>query len=168
MSRNPFADESPLFGADVAEEPLFLQPNPRDRMIEKGIQAAVLGFVVITFIFSLVTGFSTSFNNLFLGVCLAAFTFTTVQLIRWYRLGDLDPKFKLLILISLASLILLCIVSNVYFWSDRGVDISACTGLYKDHGRLSMYEKETGQCWWKCDENFCLRGSQAPGTCKEC
>ncbi|RUP43112.1 LOW QUALITY PROTEIN: hypothetical protein BC936DRAFT_137589 [Jimgerdemannia flammicorona] len=41
----------------------------------------------------------------------------TFQL-RWWRLGDLEPKFKYYILAHAFSLTMLCCVAQVYFWTE--------------------------------------------------
>ncbi|KNC98094.1 uncharacterized protein SPPG_06504 [Spizellomyces punctatus DAOM BR117] len=170
MSRNPFADDAPLFDAPPGEEPLFLQPTSRDRMIENVIGAGVLAFVVLTFIFSLINGFGRSANHLFLGLVLLSFTFVAIQLIRWYRLGDLDPKFKFLILTMGVSVVILGIVANVYFWSttvDPGLASCNGTPVPEYHAKRALFEAATGQCWYICDKGFALDASGgAPGVCK--
>ncbi|KAI9096050.1 hypothetical protein DFS34DRAFT_623765 [Phlyctochytrium arcticum] len=169
MSRNPFNDESPLFDTRPGDEPLFLEPNSRDRMIENVIGAGVFAFVALTFVFSIINGFGKSGNHFFLGLTLAGFTFVTVQLIRWYRLGELDTKYKLLILVLGASLLLLAVVANVYFWS-AGVDqgLVQCHGDPDPdkHGKLGFYQGETRTCWLICDDKYALNSHvAAPGAC---
>ncbi|KAI8821976.1 uncharacterized protein EV422DRAFT_525169 [Fimicolochytrium jonesii] len=120
MARNPFADDAPLFeGAPAGDEPLFLHPSNRDRLLENTIGLSVGAVIALTFLFSLWTGIGQSWNNIFLGLVLLAFSGVTYQLILWYRSGDLDPKFKTIILVLFSSDVLLAIIANVYFFAAK-------------------------------------------------
>jgi hypothetical protein len=75
------------------------------------------------------TGLSKAGTHLLFGLSIGAFGACQVILvrlvdicditvqIRWYREGDVDPKFKKLVWMLGASLTLLCIVANIYFWA---------------------------------------------------
>ncbi|KAI8914059.1 hypothetical protein DFJ77DRAFT_465736 [Powellomyces hirtus] len=171
MARNPFADETPLYDGAESDEPLFLHPTSRDRMIENAIGIGLGLFVALTFIFSIITGFSTSSNNLFMGIALLAFSAVTAQLIGWYRLGDLDPKFKIAILTMGASVLLLAIVANVYFWSPPTINPVCSNMSHGDNGDKDLvpllYDTLTHTCWYKCPTGQGLDMSvAAPGACK--
>ncbi|KAJ3147338.1 hypothetical protein HDU89_005689 [Geranomyces variabilis] len=170
MSRNPFADESPLFDGAPADEPLFLQPTSRDRMIENGAGTIIGVFVALTLIFSVIEGFSTSATHFFLGIVLLMFSAVTVQLISWFRLGDLDPKFKLAILTMVLGVCLLVIVANVYFWAPPAINPvcgNTAAGNAGGEEKPLMYDTIDKQCWLRCSAGHGLDRSQsAPGACK--
>ncbi|KAJ3084139.1 hypothetical protein HK102_000752 [Quaeritorhiza haematococci] len=144
----------------------------QDKLVENAVGSAVLLFVGLTFIFSLINGFGKSFSHLLLGVCLISFTLITVQLIRWYRLGDLDPKFKFLILTMGLSIVLLGIMVNLYIWAPTYPNLDSCYGdiqnIENPHGSLGFYDVTSRKCFLKCQDGFYLdlRGGNAPGECK--
>lgn len=70
-------------------------------------------------VFGLFRGFIANANHFFMGLCLLANGAGLMVLVRWYGLGDLDPKFRRFIMAGIATYGLLCVVSNVYFWQDE-------------------------------------------------
>jgi len=50
------------------------------------------------------------------GICLIFLGVAPAVLWKWYRVGDLDPKFKFIIGFSVFTLVLFCVIANVYFW----------------------------------------------------
>lgn len=114
------------------DEPLFgHEESRRDQTLHFLAGGSVALFTVLTIIFSIVQGFSKSVVHLFLGASIASIAACLVVLVRWFRNGDLDPKFKFLIAGIGASLTLLCIVANVYFWEDKNSGILEASILPK-------------------------------------
>jgi len=69
---------------------------------------------------------------------------------KWYRAGDLDPKFKYLIIFVVATVVLTAIAVNVYVWEPQPVipPPPKCDGLY---------QISTGLCFPMCNtEGYCL------------
>jgi hypothetical protein len=75
-------------------------------MVENVVSAVVLGFTALTVLFSWINTWKSA-ANFFFGLALALLAVSLVSLARWYRLGDLDPKFKFLILALGIDLLLL-------------------------------------------------------------
>ncbi|KAJ1919118.1 hypothetical protein H4219_002167 [Mycoemilia scoparia] len=40
-----------------------------------------------------------------------------IQLVKWYRIGDLEPKFKSLIVALAVGIVFQCVIANIYFWA---------------------------------------------------
>ncbi|KAJ1923132.1 hypothetical protein IWQ60_004422 [Tieghemiomyces parasiticus] len=99
------------------DEPLFGGASRRDRLIEHAVGGVVLLFVSLTVLFSIINGFSKTILHLFLGLAVVMLTLCELQLIRWYRMGDLEPKFKFMIVGLGFSIVYLSIIANVYFWA---------------------------------------------------
>lgn len=57
--------------------------------------------------------------NIFFAVCILLACGSTIVLIFWYRQGDLEPKFRKLIYYMLATIVLLCICANLYFFNVK-------------------------------------------------
>uniref|UniRef100_A0A3B3YUS7 Transmembrane protein 243, mitochondrial a n=1 Tax=Poecilia mexicana TaxID=48701 RepID=A0A3B3YUS7_9TELE len=57
--------------------------------------------------------------NIFFAVCILLACGSTIVLIFWYRQGDLEPKFRNLIYYMLATIVLLCLCANLYFFDVR-------------------------------------------------
>ena len=43
--------------------------------------------------------------------------------IKWWNIGDLDPKFKWVIIAHAGSLSLLCVVANIYIWATPSCSV---------------------------------------------
>ncbi|XP_043964185.1 transmembrane protein 243b [Gambusia affinis] len=102
--------------------PLFGETSARDRIINM----VVGGFTsVVVLVSSAVDPFS--FKplplpeplNIFFAVCILLACGSTIMLIFWYRQGDLEPKFRKLIYYMLATIVLLCLCANLYFFDVR-------------------------------------------------
>ncbi|KAJ1983356.1 hypothetical protein H4R33_004778 [Dimargaris cristalligena] len=102
------------------DEPLFGGTSRRDKAIELIIGGVGLFFICLTVLFSLIHGFGKSIIHLFFGLGIVALTLCELQLVRWYRMGDLEPKFKYMIASLGVSLLYISIIANVYFWAPAG------------------------------------------------
>ncbi|KAI9002133.1 hypothetical protein DFJ74DRAFT_696719 [Hyaloraphidium curvatum] len=155
----------------MAEEPLFggfQGASRRDKLLENVVSGVTIAFVGITVLFCIVnTGKAAA--HFFLGIVLALLASCEVQLVRWYRLGDLDPKFKWLILGLGASLIMLAGIANAYVWAPAYPSgVAGCGGPPNPdlHGALGLYDTASAECFLKCDGGFLLDKSvAAPGAC---
>ncbi|ORX96260.1 hypothetical protein K493DRAFT_314592 [Basidiobolus meristosporus CBS 931.73] len=99
------------------DDPLFGGTSRLDVLIEQIVSGVVTVFATLTAIFSVINAFTKGLVHLFFGACVVAFTLCEMKLLQWYRLGDLEPKFKYLILAQGLALLVLCVVGNVYLWS---------------------------------------------------
>ena len=100
---------------DSPERPLFGEPQPRDRMLNLivGVFTSIAVAVTLVSAFIFPPGKINGVNVFF-----ACVTFlicgSHLCLIYWYRQGDLEPKFRKMIIYNAFSIILLCICGNLY------------------------------------------------------
>ncbi|ORX69974.1 hypothetical protein DL89DRAFT_292656 [Linderina pennispora] len=100
------------------DEPLFGGTSRRDLVIERFGSVYTVAVAVLMLTLSLVRGVQTGVAlHALLGVCVVLFAAVQMQLIKWYRLGDLEPKFRFIIFAMAAALTLLSIVASLYFLS---------------------------------------------------
>ncbi|KAJ1950370.1 hypothetical protein EC988_004412 [Linderina pennispora] len=100
------------------DEPLFGGTSRRDLVIERFGSVYTVAVAVLMLTLSLVRGVQTGVVlHALLGVCVVLFAAVQMQLIKWYRLGDLEPKFRFIIFAMAAALTLLSIVASLYFLS---------------------------------------------------
>uniref|UniRef100_A0A8C4RRF9 Transmembrane protein 243 n=1 Tax=Erpetoichthys calabaricus TaxID=27687 RepID=A0A8C4RRF9_ERPCA len=52
--------------------------------------------------------------NIFFAICIIMICISVIILIFWYRQGNLEPKFRILIYYILISIINLCVCANLY------------------------------------------------------
>ncbi|CAG2175362.1 unnamed protein product [Oppiella nova] len=85
----------------------------KDRIISLSL-FSVCGLLLLIAIITLVT---IKFNaiNLITILVILSFVASHALLIQWYRLGDLDPKFRYLLLWNSVNICVLCIVAIVYY-----------------------------------------------------
>ncbi|KAF0293463.1 Transmembrane protein 243 [Amphibalanus amphitrite] len=113
---------APLIGSRASysdlEHPLFgnSESRPRERAIN-----LVVGFLTALIVFiTLISAFvfheySPRGVNIFLGVIIVLICASHLTVIWWYRQGDLDPKFRVLIFFNAFCIVLLCVCANLYF-----------------------------------------------------
>ena len=102
--------------------PLFGEDAPKTRAFD-------LGFGIITIICVLIT-IGLSFGNnrgeiklkAFFGVVIGLVTLPQLVLVKWFRDGDLHPKFRVLISYMMLTIVLLCVAGNIYFLDDKAKD----------------------------------------------
>ncbi|XP_054877987.1 transmembrane protein 243b [Poeciliopsis prolifica] len=100
--------------------PLFGETSARDRIINMVVGGFTSVVVLITVIFSFVfPSLPPRPLNIFFAVCILLACGSTIVLIFWYRQGDLEPKFRKLIYYMLATIVLLCLCANLYFFDVR-------------------------------------------------
>ncbi|KAL1917815.1 uncharacterized protein VTP21DRAFT_3649 [Calcarisporiella thermophila] len=99
------------------DEPLLFEGFSRqDHLIEQLVSIVVIGFVAITAFLTILHGLVSSFIFLVFGMCIVGFAVLLITLLRWYRSGDLEPKFRWYILAHAILLTLLSCVANVYIY----------------------------------------------------
>ncbi|KAI8325307.1 hypothetical protein GQ54DRAFT_6116 [Martensiomyces pterosporus] len=100
------------------DEPLFGGISRREMLVERYANTFIITIAFATVVVSLVQGvLSGVFLHVLLGLCVSLFAAIEVRLVKWYRLGDLEPKFKYVIFALGFSITLLCVVANLYFFS---------------------------------------------------
>ncbi|KAJ2818192.1 hypothetical protein GGI24_005171, partial [Coemansia furcata] len=82
------------------DEPLFGGISRREIFIERFANAYIISISLVTAAASVVRSIHTgSFLHVFLGLCVVLFAGIEVRLVNWYRVGDLEPRFKQLIIV---------------------------------------------------------------------
>lgn len=100
---------------DDPARPLFGEPQPRDRMLN-----LIVGvFTSIAVVVTLISAFlfppgKINGVNLFFACIIVLICGSHLVLIYWYRQGDLEPKFRKMIIFNAFSIILLCVCGNLY------------------------------------------------------
>ncbi|KAL4227145.1 hypothetical protein ACF0H5_015118 [Mactra antiquata] len=100
---------------DPAARPLFGETHPQDRICNL-VLASVTGILVAV---TLVSAFifpkwPPNGINIFFAVAMSFIGVSHLIVIYWYRQGDLEPKFLRLIFYNAFTMILLCVVGNLY------------------------------------------------------
>ncbi|KAI9474564.1 hypothetical protein BX667DRAFT_498852 [Coemansia mojavensis] len=99
------------------DEPLFGGISRREMIIERFASAAIISIAAVTLLLGLIQAVRTGvFQHALLGLCASLFAAIEVRLVSWYRRGDLEPGFKPILTLLGASIGLLCIVANMYFF----------------------------------------------------
>lgn len=96
--------------------PLFGEERQKLRWVNYVVAAATAVIVLFTLVVSFVKGLQASYVHVFTGFVVVLSTIPSIILGRWYRNGELDPKFKYLIFYMCAMIVLFCIAANVYFF----------------------------------------------------
>ena len=63
--------------------------------------------------------------------CMLLAGFSTILLFKWWRAEDLDPKFKILLLLLIAQVLLLGVSLNVNVWNQKPIELSTQCMNYK-------------------------------------
>jgi len=116
---NPSEEYSPLFGGSLPDRPLFGDSNRRDRGINMFV-GCVTTFIVVTTMVSAFFAKTPPYGlNIYFVVCICLICLGHILLIYWYRQGDLDPKFRLLIYYNAFTMILLSTCALSFFFTER-------------------------------------------------
>lgn len=107
---------SPNVYDDPASRPLFGEPQPRDRVINLVVGVFTTIAVVVTLISAFLIKPDTGQYgvNIFFACIIVMICGSHLVLIFWYRVGDLEPKFRKMIIFNALSIILLCTCGNLY------------------------------------------------------
>ncbi|XP_031570831.1 transmembrane protein 243-like [Actinia tenebrosa] len=97
------------------DTPLFGDTRPRDRFLSYLLGGFTCVLVLFTFISSLFP-WPPPFKKIFLAIAIIFVCIGELVLIFWYKRGDLDPKFRKLILFNCLSLIILCLSANLFYY----------------------------------------------------
>ncbi|XP_062599972.1 transmembrane protein 243-like [Saccostrea cucullata] len=102
---------------DAADVPLFGDhQQPRDRMINLVVGVFTSIVVAVTLISAFIfPSFPPNGINVFFAIIIVMICGSHLLLIFWYRQGDLEPKFRRMIIYNAFTIILLCVCGNLYF-----------------------------------------------------
>lgn len=114
----PSEEYRPLFGGEITDRPLFGVSNRRDRVINFFVAGITIVIFVVTLISAFVAHSPPRGINVYFAMCISLIGLGHVLLIYWYRQGDLDPKFRLLIYYNAFTVILLGTCAISFFFSD--------------------------------------------------
>lgn len=100
---------------DPAARPLFGETHPQDRVCNLVVASFTGIIVAVTLVSAFVfPHWPPNGINIFFAVVMMFIGFSHLLLIYWYRQGDLEPKFLRMIFYNAFTMILLCIVGNLY------------------------------------------------------
>lgn len=115
----PNEEYRPLFGGEMTDRPLFGVSNRKDRAVNLCVGLITALIFVVTLISAFVAHTPPRGLNVYFAICISLICLGHVVLIYWYRQGDLDPKFRLMIYYNAFTVILLSTCALSYFFVDR-------------------------------------------------
>ncbi|XP_071487372.1 transmembrane protein 243-like [Diadema setosum] len=102
------------YNTDI-QTPLFGETQTWERVVNLAIGIISMVIVTITFISALVfPSWPPLPVNILFACCIIFVCAGNIALIYWYRQGDVDPKFRLLIYYNTFCIIVLCVTANLY------------------------------------------------------
>eukprot|EP00039_Didymoeca_costata_P032789 m.39367 g.39367 ORF g.39367 m.39367 type:complete len:118 (+) comp9543_c0_seq1:221-574(+) len=104
---------------DDASVPLFGEDDTKTRAADLLFGIVTLVTVAVTIGLSFSQGGSIDKLKIFFGVVIILLSFPQIVLVKWFRDGDLHPKFRYLIGYMMCSIVLLCVCATVYFYRYR-------------------------------------------------
>jgi len=146
------------------EEPLFGEKKPSTQLILYVIGAIVSVFVLFTIIITVVYGILRDRDHFVLALAMISNYVVLVVLFKWWNKGDLDNKFKYLLVIVVVTVLVTGIACNVYAWKPlpKGPPPIQCTGLYRVADGFCF----TNLCNY--DSSSCLQVPTGNGTDYSC
>ncbi|XP_063953034.1 transmembrane protein 243-like [Lytechinus pictus] len=103
------------YNTDI-QTPLFGETQTWERVVNLIVGVVLVVIVTVTFISALVfPSWPPLPVNIFFSICIIFVYIGNILLIYWYRQGDVDPKFRLLIYYNSFCVIALCVAANLYF-----------------------------------------------------
>ncbi|CAL1266064.1 unnamed protein product [Larinioides sclopetarius] len=109
----------PLFGGEITDKPLFGVTNTRDRVINVFVGCVTGLIFVATLLAAFFAKSPVHGLNVYFVFCLTLIFLSHVLLIYWYRQGDLDPKFRLLIYYNAFTMVLLSTCALSFFFTEK-------------------------------------------------
>ncbi|XP_059179441.1 transmembrane protein 243-like [Physella acuta] len=100
---------------DPLDRPLFGAPSSVDRVVNLVIGTVTGIIVLVTLISAFVfPQWPPDGVNVFFALVIVLICASHLVLVYWYRLGDLEPKFRTMIFYNAFTIVLLCVVGNLY------------------------------------------------------
>ncbi|KAI1305967.1 putative transmembrane protein [Halotydeus destructor] len=110
---------TPSSVGSFSDRPLFGdQQSGRDRVLNYGLILACAVLIVVTLFTLILVKFN--LTNLLALLVIMSFSGSHGLVIHWYRLGDLDPKFRNLLFWNSVNLCLLCVIALAYYLEKKG------------------------------------------------
>jgi len=103
----------PASVGSINDRPLFGESS-RDKLLSNGLVVAIIVLIFITILTLVLIQFR--FVNVLALFVILSLALSHGLLIRWYRQGDLDPKFRRKLLWDSVNLCLFCIVIILYYF----------------------------------------------------
>jgi len=97
------------------DEPLFGEKKPKAQIALYILATLISLFVLFSIIVAIVFGIK-DYDHFILAIALIFIYTILVLLSKWYWDGDLEPKFKYLIILVFASVMITAIALNAYAW----------------------------------------------------
>lgn len=116
------------------DQPLFGEARPRDKYLNLGLIIATIALYIETVVMAFIAGFLLDGKkckrvyghdygphfcvyavDIIICLIILALLGTQAFMVYWYRQGELDPKFRKLLIYNGVVLILLCLCANLYF-----------------------------------------------------
>jgi len=154
--------------------PLFDAERKNAQILEYGSAAVVVIFVAFSVIACFVIGIQRKAYEHFVFAILLVLTIGILAiLVMWWRQGDLDPKFKWLMLFTAFVVIFSGVAANVYIWQPLP-PAEICFGKwgnssYYNYGQNKCVQLvEMDNCWLQ-KRGFCVQmDSDTRGVCRNC
>jgi len=113
-------------------QPLFGERKTGNETFFWIVSVLLTLFVLVTVACAIAIGVTKQLiGNYIMAAAILFYYSILVILTRWYRTGDLDPKFKWILILFVISTVILCIAATIYTWGKpEKIDIQ-CDGLYR-------------------------------------
>ncbi|KCV67859.1 hypothetical protein H696_05589 [Fonticula alba] len=148
--------------------PLFGEESRKEKWFQYLAIGALTASTLAAFIMSITSGISQNGIHFGLGIGLLAFLALVLLLWRWYRAGDLDPKFKYFIAVFWLVQLVMVIVGFIYF-SYKPTDYNALCPNGFWYQNITLPDTKAARCYSMCKPGFCLDTNvPAPGRCYNC
>ena len=105
------------------DRPLFGESSPKDKYVNYALMLVAIVTVTAALICSFVHPFPPKGLHVFFAIVIIMNCVSNIFLIRWYREGDLDPKFRTMIIYNTVVVLLLCIVAFIIIFRKEGKGI---------------------------------------------
>eukprot|EP01120_Amphizonella_sp_Union-15-10_P001543 TRINITY_DN11700_c0_g1_i2.p1 TRINITY_DN11700_c0_g1~~TRINITY_DN11700_c0_g1_i2.p1 ORF type:complete len:147 (-),score=14.22 TRINITY_DN11700_c0_g1_i2:121-561(-) len=132
-------------------EPLFGEQKPRAYLVGFLFTGILLVGCLVCIVISIVFSVKSSLPQHLASTLLIVLTAIHLAILfKWYRRGDLDPKFKFLLFFSVFIVVLACVSDQIYVWVPFPGVLSKCSGnnLYQPKSQTCI----TIQNWLDCSK----------------
>jgi len=156
------------------DQPLFGEEERKWKFLSWAGIVFVIGGVGFSILILIIQGARNGVVQHYFATGIVAIVFAShVLLYRWYQQGDLDPKFKWLLILSIVSTLYVCLVANIYAWRPNPIIPGAdCNYLYDKTSGGCIYIQDYNQCLNVSNLNdYCIKmrpGNPPSGYCHNC
>ena len=103
------------------DRPLFGESKPKDKYLNYSLILIAVVTVTATLICSFAYPFPPKALHVFFAIVIILNCVSNIFLILWYRKGDLNPKFRTMIIYNTVVVLLLCIVAFIVIFKKEAV-----------------------------------------------